>query len=172
MESATGLLVGRPRFGSVAMITAYAPGCAPDDIVIREKAAEGNSTVLQVVTPSCLRENLVQATLFLSRGARRVRFAKSGGNGWVECRLGTIPLPDSDTLSLPAVVVDGLGLFQLSEEQVRGTAPAELRRPWTADLRTRVGRAAWHLAWPTVTLVIFFLLSWTVHKTAAPGGRG
>lgn len=176
MDSTAGLLVGRPSFGSIAMIMAYAPGCELDDIVIQEKA-EGDSALLQIVAPSCLREKLVQATLFLRRGTPRVRLARPDGGGWVERQPQPIPLPTSNELErttflLPAFVVNDLGPIQLLEEHAEGTAPAGLRLSWTADLRTRISRSAWHVLWPAVILVIFILLSWTVHKMPALGNRG
>jgi hypothetical protein len=177
MESVGGRLVGVPRLGSVAMIAVYAPGCSANDLVIREKAAEGNSTLLQIFAPSCLRENLVQAALFLRRGAPHVRFAKSDGGGWVEGRLQTIPVPTSNKLDrsaipLPAIVVDEFGLIQLFGDQAKEMAPAGVRPSWTPDLRTRISRSGWHLLWPAVGLVIFVLLSSSVHKIATLGGRG
>jgi hypothetical protein len=173
MVGAAGRLAGRPHFGSVVMITAYAPGCADGEIVIGEKAAEGNSTVLQIASSYCLQENLVQATLFLRNRTPRARFAKSGEHGWVECPVRDIPLPtsvglDHSALPWPAVVVDDLSLIELSEEHTGETAPAGLRLPWNADLGTRMSRAGWHILWPAVALVIFVLLSWSVHRTKRP----
>jgi hypothetical protein len=173
MESAGGLLVGRPRFGSVAMITAYAPGCTPNDIVIEETPADGN-TLLRIIAPSCFQEKLVQATLFLRRVTFRVLFAKSDGRAWSDCRLRTISLPtlskpDHSAIPLPAVVINNLGLTLLLEERTKEMAPAGLRLSWKANLRTRIGPATWHLFWPGVALVMFFLLSWSVHKTADLG---
>jgi hypothetical protein len=175
MESRAGLLVGRPSFGSIAMITAYAPGCVLDGVVIQEKA-EGDSTLLQIVAPSCLRERLVQATLFLRNGTPHVRFARSGGGGWVESRLQPMPASTASgplpAFRLPAVVVHDLGPIQLLEEHPSEPGLAGLQLSWTADLRTRISRAAWHFLWPTVTLVIFVLLSWMAHRIATLGKRG
>jgi hypothetical protein len=176
MASTADGLVGRPGFGSIAMIAAYAPGCVVDDIVIQEKA-EGDSALLQIVAPSCLRARLVRATLFLRNGTCRVRVARSGGAGWVECRLQSISMPryshsDQASLSAPAVVIDDLGPIQLLGARAEENASAGSQLLWTADPRTRIGRAAWHLLWPSVTLAIFSLLSWTVHKVATPRNKG
>lgn len=177
LENTGGLLVARPRSGSVAMITAYAPGCAPNNVVIRERPAEGNSILIQISTPTCLRENLVQATLFLRRGTTRARSAKSIRDEWVECRLQKIPLQDSTegdgaASLLTAVVVENLDLIQLFDGEVAEVPPTVLRKPWIADLRTRAGRAAWHLRWPAFALVVFVLLSWSVHRVASLADRG
>ena len=51
MESATGLLVGRPHLGAITMITAYAPGCGHSDIVILEKAAEAIARCSRLLPP-------------------------------------------------------------------------------------------------------------------------
>lgn len=176
MERVGARLVGRPRSGSIAAITLNAPGCPANDIIIDEKATEGNSTFLQLVVPSCLREKFVQATLFLRRGSPRVRLEKSGG-GWVEGYVQTVALrsasrADHFTHSASAVVVDDLGLIQLLDENANDTAPAGLRLSWTADLQTRTDRAVWHLLWPAVVLGMFVLLSWAVHKTASLAGKG
>jgi hypothetical protein len=162
--------------GSVAMIVANAPGCGSSDIVIRERRAEGDSILIQTVGPACLQKNLVQATLFLREAVRRVRFAKSDKDGWMECRLESMPVPISNVLDhsarlLPAVVVNDLGLIQLLREKVGGSSPAELRPPWTADAPTRIGRATWHFLWAAVALVMFVALSWSVHKTATLRAR-
>jgi len=177
MENVGGRLVGRPRTGSVAAIAICAPGCPPNDIVIDEKATEGNNAFLQVVAPPCIREKFVQATMFLRRGSPRVRLEKSVGGNWLEYRLQTIPLPplslqDHSSSPTPAVVVNDLGLIQLLDEHAKEAAPAGLRLTWTADLRTRTGRAAWHLLWPAAVLWAFVMLSWGAHKVATLAGRG
>jgi hypothetical protein len=172
MEGGDGHLVGRPHLGPLAVIAAYAPGCAPNEIVIQEKATGGNGKLLQIVAPSCLRQNLVQATLFLRAGTARVWFEEAGG-GWVECRrrLTVPPRPTSSRQNdlaspLPAVILDHFGLFQLLDEHAEDVAPAGLRLSWTADLRTRISRSVWHLLWPGVALVIIVLISWSIHKLA------
>lgn len=177
IESTGGLLVARPRSGSVAMITAYAPGCEPDNVVIRERPAEGNSTLIQVSSPACWRESLVQATLFLRRGMTRARHTTSARDGWVDCRVQTIPLQDSTgmdgaTSHLTAVVVENLDLIQLYDGDAAEVPPTVLQKPWIADLRTRAGRAAWHLRWPAFALVVFVLLSWSVHRATSLADRG
>lgn len=169
LERVGDLLVGRPRIGALVMITAYAPDCQPANIVIRERAPENNSTLLHIVAPACLEQNLVQATLFLRYGATRARLAKSGADGWTECRLQNISLPNPTATGhsgplLPAVVVNSLGFVQLSQGQFGNYEMAHWRMMWTASGVERMSRAAWHLFWPTATLMVFALFSWMVHK--------
>lgn len=176
-ENIDGRLVGRPSSGSLAAITIYAPGCNASDIIIDEKATEGNGAFVQVIAPSCLRERFVSAAVFPRRGSIRVRLEKPGDGGWIECPLQSILLPTSNPADHPAtsalgVTLDNLNLIQLLDEHATEAAPAGLRLSWTADLQTRNVRAAWHLLWPAFILGVFVFLSWGAHKVASAADRG
>lgn len=176
LEGRAGQLIGYPATGPVAMIVAYVPGCAPDDLIIREEMVGGGTTLLQIATPPCFGENFVRATLFLRRKPRRVRFAKSDGSGWSESAFQAVPLPTLNkprqvSFSGPAVVVDNLRLIQLMDETATQSGPPSVPLFWTTNFRTRIWRAAWHILWSWIALMTFSLLSWSAHKVAALAGR-
>jgi hypothetical protein len=174
MTTAGGLLVGAPSFGVVAAIEAYAPGCKETQVILRQQVLR-SGILLQFAMPSCLKDHLTRATVFLKSRPAGVRFVDSRAR-WVERPLQD-PAMSSTSISkrksvAGAVDVDNLESIQLLEHDgLRDAPPAQFWLPWITDVRTRVLRSAWHALWPAIGLAFFSLLSWSAHKAASLSER-
>lgn len=171
MEGAGGRLSGAPVLGPIALIVVEAPACAPADIVLRETVSADNRTLIRLLLPACMRENLVKATLYLRREVHCALAARPGGDGWIECRGRMLPLPVGYRLHdsgppVPALVTHDLGVIELSGAVFLANTPPRPLAFWTVDQGARLGRAAWHILWSMIALAAFVALSWSVHKAS------
>jgi hypothetical protein len=167
------ILIGKPRYGAIALITIEAPGYHNGRILIREREDNNSATLLQLIAPSELQRTLKRATLFVWTGPKTVRLAHAFDRQWIEVSPQNVSVPGVETIGdkmrrLTAFQVERLGLFQLvsAGPSIPVSFDGEPAAFGAFDIDVKIARAGWHLVWPALTLLLAGLLSRHLHRRA------
>lgn len=168
------VLTGTPMSAHLKIVVVEAPAFDELDLIVRERELSHGETLLQVTAP-VQKGQLSRISLFFSSAQDSDRLFSTVAGEWEEQKLDRLagrPRAGGTSEALAGVILTAPALVYLDTREPGLRVSAELPLPsfGAFDSERRLGRAAWHVAAPALTLLALWALSQIIHrKTLARG---